>query len=304
MDSLEQMLTLALAASRKTVAVVSAADEACLTALKEAREKGIVGRASLIGPAGAIREKAAAAGFDLAGTELVDCADPAEMAGIGTRLVAAGQADMLVKGHVETPVLLRAVLARDGGLRLPGSCVASVAAMEIPGLERLVFMSDPGLIPEPTLEQKAAMIRGITEKLHILGYAEPKIGVVCSAETVNPKIKCMVEAAELQRMNETGVLPGCLVAGPISFDLALSEAAVRVKGYSHPVGGRADVLIMPNIEAANAAQKALINFAHAKQGGFFIGLKAPVVISSRADTVESKLYALAFASLLAGAGEV
>ena len=292
--SLDEVVEIAKSKTPRSVVLVSAADKNSLTALRKAREDGFISDAVLIGNENDIHKAADEAGMDLNGVSIISADVPEEMAEIGARFLSDDGAEMLMKGHIETPVLFRAIFSKQYDLRVPGNCMAAVAALEIPDLDRLVFISDSALIPQPTLEQKISIIRQVVDKLHKLGYEEPKISVISSSETVNPKVPSMVEADILRKMNQEGELPGCQIAGPLSFDLSMSEEAAKEKGVINPIAGKADMLLFPDITSANATQKAILIFGHAKQGGFLVGTKKPIIMSSRMESWYNKYLALAF----------
>lgn len=283
------------------VAVAVAQDEFVLEAVAAAARDGIatpvlVGdvsqiRAILTGPCGVAEE-------EMAGWTFVDEPDKAEACQAAARMVGAGEADFIMKGIVDTAVVMRAILNRDNGLRLDGT-ISHDLVMEIPGFDRLFHATDAAMMVAPTLEQKADIIRNAVRVAHALGNDCPKVAALCAVEKVNEKMPCTVEAAALAEMNRAGEIAGCIVDGPLQFDNAVSAEAVRHKGITSPVAGEADVLLVPDIEAGNMMVKAAEYFGHAKKAGVIVGAKAPVALTSRASSAESKLYTIALARLIA-----
>jgi phosphate butyryltransferase len=207
---------------------------------------------------------------------------------------------MIMKGMLPTGDFLRALLAPEAGIRKEGGLISAVAIFDVPELARFMLLTDPGFIPAPDLKMKAAMIRNAVEVAHKLGIDRPKVAALCASETVDEKIPATVDAQRLAQMNLEGEIEGCCVAGPISFDLAVSEKSAKRKNYSHEVAGKADILVAPGIEAANLLYKAISYFGKLKSGGVMVGARVPIIFSSRADSAETKLNTIAFSAYLAG----
>ena len=284
---------------RKILSVASAADEEVLEAVRGGYDAGI-SDAILIGDADDIRRIAESAEIDVSPFEIVSASSDAEAADTAMGLVSAGNADMVMKGLLSTSVFLKALFDPKHGLRREDGIVSALPFFELPFLDRLLFITDPGFIPAPDLDAKAKMIDNAVPILRALGVEKPNVAVLCAAETVNSKIPATVDAQELMRMNEDGILEGCTVVGPISLDLAISEASAAHKGFRHPAAGRADLLLAPSIEAANIFYKALTCFCDFKLAGLIAGARKPVVMTSRADSPETKLNTIAVAAYLAG----
>lgn len=230
---------------------------------------------------------------------------PAEVARRAVSLVRSGEAAVLMKGKLETAELLRAVLDRDNGLRT-GRLLSHVALIEMPGVERLVYVTDGGVVLFPTLEQKLEIVRNAVAVAHALGVAEPRVAVLAPAETVNPSIPATVDAAALSKMADRGQITGALVDGPFGLDNAVSLAAAETKGIRGPVAGRADILLVPSVEAGNLMAKVMTFMAGGRMAGVVVGASAPIVITSRADPHQTKLLSLALGIVLAAGrkGEV
>lgn len=279
------------------LAVAVAQDEYVLDAVVKATELGIVSPV-LVGAADQIESILSGLGANPADFRIVDEADKTEACQVAARLVRDGEADFLMKGIVDTAVIMRAILNKENGLRT-GSTISHDLVMEIDGFDRLFHATDAAMSVAPTLEQKADLIRNAVAVAHALGNDEPKVAALAAVEKVNPKMPCTVEAAELAEMNRRGEISGCVVDGPLQFDNAVSEEAAKHKGIESPVAGKADILLVPDIEAGNMLVKAAEYFGHAKKAGVIVGAKAPVALTSRASSAESKLYTIALASLIA-----
>lgn len=230
---------------------------------------------------------------------MIDVSDETSICYEAVQLVRRKEADFLMKGRVNTASLLKAVLNKETGLP-HGKLITQISFFQIPGYHKLVVLSDGAILPYPTLEQKKEQIRLITEILHKMGYGEDiKVGVLCAAENVSPKITETVEANELKQMNLGGEIKGCIVEGPISLDIALDANVAEEKHFKSPVAGDADVLLAPNLAAGNLLAKALTMFGGAVSVGMVAGASVPISVTSRVATVEQKYTSLAVASVAA-----
>jgi phosphotransacetylase len=283
-------------ARRPAVPIVAAggADVTVLEALSLARARGWVSPV-VAGDADKARRLARERGIDLVGLELLDSAEPAAAA---VREVRAGRAALLMKGQIATPALLRAVLPPDG-LRT-GSTVCQVVLMEVRPDRRRFLLADTGICPRPTLEQKADILASAAGVAKALGANAPRVAVLSATESPTPALPDSLEAAELQRQSEAGAWPGCAVQGPLSFDLAYAAGAADKKGVAGPVTGAADVLLFPDLTAANLTVKAIMYTADCQFGGVLCGAACPVVFMSRADSTQTRLRSLALALRLLG----
>lgn len=276
------------------VALVEAQDEHALEAVLLAAEAGIV-VPILVGDEGKIRAAVEKLGRSASGLSFAAASSEAASAWMGVELVRDGDADFLMKGKLQTADLLKAVVAKEGGLRT-GSVMSHVAVFEVPAYHKLLALSDSGMVTYPDLEQKKAIIENAVGVLRRLGYDLPKVAVLAAVETLNPKMPETVDAAELKRMNAEGSLAGCVVEGPISFDLAVSAESAGIKGYSSPVAGDADLLVVPTIVAGNVLGKCLTYMAGAKMAGIVVGAKAPIVLTSRGASADEKHLSLLMAA--------
>jgi phosphate butyryltransferase len=282
----------------KKVAVAVAQDEPVLEAIRDAKKEGIAD-AILIGDRKLIEECAKKIQLDLEGFEILQEADNAEAASMAVELVRTKKADMVMKGLLDTATFLRAVLNKEKGLRT-NRILSHVAIFEIPALGRLLLLTDAAMNIAPDLMTKKQILENSVEVAKKIGIEIPKVAVVCAVEVINPEMQATLDAAALSKMCDRGQIKGCIVDGPLAVDNALSEEAARHKGIISPVAGYADIILVPNIETGNAMYKTLTYTSNAKCGGILAGAAAPVILTSRSDSHESKLYSIALASLIAG----
>jgi len=294
--SFQQLMEEAKKLGPKTIAIAAADEREVLVAAQDAEAQGLA-RCILVGNAQRIREIAATSEIDIGHMEIMNEPDVKEAARKAIHLVSSGLADLGMKGRVETGEFLRAALDREIGLRT-GRLFTHVGIFEIPGFDRLIFVSDAGVVVAPDLWQKMAIITNAIEVAQALGIAEPKVAVLAATEMVNPKIPTTLDAANLAKMAERGQIKGGIVDGPLALDNAISEESARIKGIDSPVAGKADILIPPDIEAGNVLAKAITYFAQGRMAGIVVGGRSPLVVASRSDPHETKLFSMALGVLL------
>ncbi|MDH4420338.1 MULTISPECIES: phosphate butyryltransferase [Bacillus cereus group] len=226
--------------------------------------------------------------------EVIATASSAEAAELSVKAVRNGEADVLMKGNIPTANILKAVLNKEWGLR-KGSVLSHVAAFEVPNYNRLIFVTDAAMNIAPDVTQKAAIIQNTVEVAQAIGIELPKVAPIAAVEVVNPAMQATIDAAMLTQMNRRGQIKDCIVDGPLALDNAVSQIAAEHKGIVSDVAGKADILLVPTIEAGNVLYKSLVYFADAKVGAMIAGAKAPIVLTSRADSAETKVYSLALA---------
>ncbi|WP_242212226.1 phosphate butyryltransferase [Bacillus cereus group sp. BfR-BA-01383] len=226
--------------------------------------------------------------------EVIAASSSAEAAELSVKSVRNGEADVLMKGNIPTANILKAVLNKEWGLR-KGSVLSHVAAFEVPNYDRLIFVTDAAMNIAPDVTQKAAIIQNTVEVAQAIGIELPKVAPIAAVEVVNPAMQATIDAAMLTQMNRRGQIKNCIVDGPLALDNAVSQIAAEHKGIVSDVAGKADILLVPTIEAGNVLYKSLIYFANAKVGAMIAGAKAPIVLTSRADSAETKVYSLALA---------
>ncbi|HQR24994.1 MAG TPA: bifunctional enoyl-CoA hydratase/phosphate acetyltransferase [Steroidobacteraceae bacterium] len=282
-----------------TCAVAHPCDrDSLLGALEAARRKLIV--PVLVGPPARIRAIAEANGADISGCRIVATEHSHASAAAAAAMARAGEVEMLMKGSLHTDELLGFVVAAQSGLRTDRR-VSHAFVMDVPAYDRVLLVTDAAINIEPTLAEKADIVRNVIDLAHVLGIAMPKVAILSAVETVNPHIGSTLDAAALCKMADRGQITGGILDGPLAFDNAVSEHAARTKGIRSPVAGRADVLMVPNIEAGNMLAKQLQYFAGADSAGVVLGTRVPIVLTSRADSVRMRIGSAAVAKLMAHA---
>lgn len=282
----------------RRVAVACAEDEEVLRAVSRAEELGIA-EGVLVGDADEIRRIADSLEYEAPQERIVHAPDPADAAERAVRIVSGNdadglQADALMKGLVDTSVIMKAVLNAAWGLR--GIRVLShVALFEIPNYPRPLFLSDAAMNIAPDLDHKRQILLNAVEVAHGVGVSNPNVAILAAKEKADEKMPATLHARQLAEMSASGEITGCTVGGPFALDNAVSPEAARHKGVTHPGAGRADILIAPDIEAANILYKALVFLAGARNAGIIVGARKPIVLTSRADSDETKLNSIALA---------
>ena len=278
------------------IAVVFAHDPDVLESFKDA-EKLRLAEPILIGDPARIEKAASQVGYPLRKETLRGAGSEQAAIRSAVEMVRNGEADLLMKGKVNTANLIRGVLDRERGLRA-GRLLSQVIAFQVPGIDRLMLMTDGALNIAPNLEQKADLCRNAIEMAHALGIEEPKIVLLTALEFVNPAMPATLDAAALVQMNRRGQIKGAYLDGPLAMDAPLSRFAAERKGIKSPVVEATDAFIAPNIEAANILYRAIVYFARALSGGIIVGAKVPLVLLSRAEPPETKLHSIALAKIM------
>ena len=278
-------------------AVVHPCDAGSLGGAIAARDAGLI-IPILVGPAARIAAAAREAGIDLAGIEIVDVPHSHAAAARAVALVREGRAEMLMKGSLHTDELISAVIDGTTGLRT-GRRMSHVFMMDVPGHEETLFITDAAINITPDLETKRDIIQNAIDLCHALGNPEPRVAVLSAVETVTPKIPSTIDAAALCKMAERGQITGGLIDGPLAFDNAIDPEAARIKGITSPVAGRAQVLVVPDLEAGNMLAKNLSFLSRADAAGIVLGARVPIILTSRADSVRTRLASAAVGAILA-----
>ncbi len=295
-DNFDNLIKLAIQRGPKTVAVACAEDDDVLKALKAASEKGII-KMILVGDQDQIIRIASNLDFNLEGTRIINITDKKEAALKAVSLVSSGEADMVMKGLVDTSIILKAVLDKEVGLRT-GNVLSHVAVFDIPAYHKFLLVTDAAMNIAPDLNVKKQIIENALAVTKALDNPLPNIGIIAAKEKVNPAMPATVDAGELVKMNQEGVIKGCKVGGPFAMDNAISKKAAITKGIKDPMAGEVDVIVCPAIETGNVLYKTLNFLAGAESAGVIVGAKAPVILTSRADTDESKLNSIALGVLM------
>ncbi len=287
----DEMLNALRSKERKKVIIAAAQTDSVLDAAILAHRRNLAD-SILVGDAQAISEMLGKMAPELIDKfQIVDCgSDLAKASRISVELAKEGKGHLILKGKVDTAVLLKAVLDKENGLKT-SEVISDVLAYEHP--EGLKLMSDGGINILPELHEKVAIIRNAVQVAQALGSTNPKVALLSAIESVNPKMPSTVEASIIAKMNERGQISGCTVDGPLAFDNAVDQDAARTKGIVSPVAGLADILIVPNIEAGNIFGKALTYYCRYRVAHVVMGTKVPILIASRADDGETKMLCMA-----------
>ncbi|HEY4803862.1 MAG TPA: phosphate acetyltransferase [Paraburkholderia sp.] len=278
-------------------AVVHPCDRSSLEGALQAKELGLIAPV-LVGPRGRIEDVAASEDLDITGCVIEDVPHSHAAAARAVELVREGRAEALMKGSLHTDELMGAVVSREGGLRTERR-VSHCFVMDVPRHESALIITDAAINIAPTLAEKADILQNAIDLGHALRLPEVRVALLSAMETVNPKVPSTIEAAALCKMVDRGQITGALVDGPLALDNAIDPEAARIKGIDSPVAGRANVLMVPDLEAGNMLAKSLSFLAGADAAGIVLGARVPVILTSRADSVVTRLASCAVASLVA-----
>lgn len=280
-------------------AVAHPCEASALAGPVEAGQKKLI-RPILVGPKDKIAAVAKEAKLDLGGLQIVDAPHSHESAKKAVELVRTGEAELLMKGSLHTDELLSAIVAREGGLRT-GRRISHVFIMDVPTYHKVLIVTDAAINIAPTLEDKVDICQNAIDLAVSLGLAKPKVAILAAVETVNSKMPATIDAAALCKMAERGQITGGILDGPLAFDNAISKEAARTKGIKSEVAGDPDILLAPDLEAANILAKQLSFLANADSAGLVLGARVPVILTSRADSVRSRIASCAVAMIAAHA---
>ena len=295
---LDQMLDVLKGSEKVVLSVAAAHDEEVLLAIKSATEMNII-TPILVGQEDKIRKISDEINFDLNGIKIIDKETIEECAEVAVKLVSSKEADFVMKGLLDTSVILKAVLNKEWGLRTD-SLLSHVMVYEADFYPKLLVTTDGGMNIAPNYEQKVKILKNAIKATEPLGLETIKVCALAAKEKVNPKMQATVDAKELEDACKNGEFgENVIVEGPLAFDLAVSKEAANIKGFKSKVGGDVDIILMPTIEVGNGIGKAFTYAAGAKSAGIIMGAKAPIVLVSRADTHESKLYSIAYGAIVA-----
>lgn len=293
-----------LIAKAKTVAaattiVVHPCDETSLRGATEAAELGII-RPMLVGPVAKIEKVAHEHKIDIGKFEIVDAPHSDAAAAKGVELIREGKGELLMKGSLHTDELMRPVTASTTGLRTARR-ISQVLIMDVPTYPETLFVTDAAINIFPDLDAKRDIVQNAVDLFTQVGLGKPRVAILSAVETVTPKIPSTIDAAALCKMADRGQITGAVLDGPLAFDIAIDPEAARIKGIHSPVAGRAQILVVPDLEAGNMLAKNLIFLAKADSAGLVLGARVPIVLTSRADSVRSRMASCAAAVLYAAA---
>jgi phosphate acetyltransferase/phosphate butyryltransferase len=277
------------------MAIVHPCDAVSLGGALDARDAKLIVPV-LVGPTAKIRKAAEELGRSIDGIEIVDAPHSHAAAEKAVELARTGKVDALMKGALHTDEIMSAVVAHDSGLRTERR-ISHVYVLDVPSYPKPLFVTDAAINIAPTLEEKRDIILNAIDLCHALGVANPKIAVLSAVETVDPKIASTLDAAALCKMADRGQILGGVIDGPLAFDNAISKSAAQEKHIQSDVAGDADVLLVPDLEAGNILAKQLIYLADAEAAGIVLGARVPIVLTSRADSVDSRVASCAIATL-------
>jgi len=280
-------------------AVAHPCDESSLQGVVDAAKAGLIAP-TLVGPAARIKEIAAKAKLDISAFPIVDAAFSQDSADKAVALVRAGKAEALMKGSLHTDELMSAVVKRDTGLRTARR-VSHCFVMDVPGHGDALIITDAAVNIAPTLKDKVHITQNAIDLAHDLGAKEVRVAILSAMETVNPDVPSTLEAAALCKMADRGQITGALLDGPLALDNAISPEAAKIKKIDSPVAGRANVLVVPDLEAGNMLAKSLTFLAGADAAGIVLGARVPIILTSRADSAIARLASCAVAALVANA---
>jgi len=293
---LSEILEIAKKQSSKKLVVAAAEDLHVLQAVLYAQAEDII-HPILIGDSDKILKLCRENELEPMDIPLIDEKDPEKSCELAIELIRKGEASILMKGLVSTAPLLKAVLDKDKGLR-KNELLSHAAIFEVPSYHKLIAVTDAAMNLHPDLAEKAGIIENAVEMFHRIGLMVPKVGILGPIESVNPKIQSTVDARDLKAMNLSGRIKGCLVYGPLAMDNAISREAAHLKGITSEVAGDADILLTPDLNSGNILYKTLIFFANSISAAVVMGASAPIVLTSRADSEQSKLMSIALAAAL------
>ena len=295
---IDDLLKEARSAKSAKVCVACADDTNVLEALDAAKQTAGFKLSDfvLVGSKEKTLEAARSVNMDISECEIIDEPDAAQACKKAVAIVSSGEAQALMKGLVDTSVIMKAVLEKEAGMRT-GRVLSHLAVFELPTYHKLLYVTDAAINVAPDINTKKEIIENACQTVAKLTAREPKIALLAAKEKADPKLPLTMEAAELVTWYKEGGISGCIIDGPLALDNAVSEESVKIKGISSPVGGDADILVCPNIESGNILYKSLAFLAGAKNGGVVLGAKRPVILTSRADSTESKLISIALGIL-------
>lgn len=295
----ERLLERCKALASIPTAVAHPCEVTALSGAVDAAKLGLI-TPILVGPAEKIKAIAADAQIDLSGLEIVDTPHSKASAAKAVELVREGRAEVLMKGSLHSDELMSAIVSREGGLRT-GRRISHVFIMDVPTYHKVLIVTDGAINIAPTLEDKVDICQNAIDLAISLGLEKPKVAILCAVETVNSKMQATLDAAALCKMAERGQIKGGILDGPLAFDNAISKEAAVMKGIKSEVAGDPDILLAPDLEAGNILAKQLSFLANADSAGMVLGARVPVILTSRADSVRSRIASCAVANLVAHA---
>ncbi len=283
--------------SRCPMAIAGADNEVVLKSARQATENGII-TPILIGNATRIQELSNSIGWNIDEFEIVDLTSEESISKAAVSLAASSVVKGIMKGHVHTDTLMRFVIKKDTGLRT-GRRISHVFHMTVPGCDKVLLITDGAINVAPNIDTRMDIIRNAIDVSHALGNPKPRVAVLSGTEVANPSMPSSLESAEIIERAHNGEIGGCFIDGPLAFDLAVSPEAAKTKGIDSPVAGKADIIVVPNIEMGNGLFKMMVYFMSGLASGIVVGARVPIVLTSRADPPEARFSSALIASIIA-----
>jgi len=295
---LDQMFDALKSKPKKRLIGAYAVDSHTIGAINQAVEMGII-EATLVGDEEIIKKVCAEHGYNLNNFTLVHEPNDQKAALKSAEIINNGGGDLIMKGLLSTDKYMRAILNKEKGLMKPGAVLSHVTVIESPNYHKLIICGDVAVIPEPDLKLKLAITNYLIKTAQALGIETPKVAIIGPSEQVLPKLSSSLDATILSKMGERGQIKNAIVEGPLAIDLAIDKESAEIKGIDNPVVGDADCLVFPNICAGNVFYKTMTKLAKCELGAMVTGAKVPAILSSRGDSVMTKLYSIALSALTA-----
>ncbi len=295
---LEQIIDVLKSKEKKRLVAAYANDSHTIGAVNDAVQLGIID-ATLVGDRKTIEKTCADHNFDMNRFTIVHEPDELKAAQKAVELINNGEGDMIMKGLVSTDKYMKAILNKETGLMPPRAVLSHVTVMENPNYHKLLVVSDVAVIPQPDLDQKIAITNYVINVARALGIEKPKVAIIAASEQVLPKMEACVHAAIISKMADRGQIKNAYVDGPLAIDVAIDKESAEIKQLDSMVAGDADCMVFPNIESGNVFYKVNTKLANAELGAMVVGAKCPAILSSRGDSVKTKLYSIALAALVA-----
>ncbi|HNY12487.1 MAG TPA: bifunctional enoyl-CoA hydratase/phosphate acetyltransferase [Candidatus Wallbacteria bacterium] len=295
---LHELVKVAKDKGKRVVSVVAAHDEEVLMAVAEAVKEGLV-TPILYGNKKKIEDIAKAKNIKLAGLEIENVEDDRKAAELAVKSVSSGKSQIIMKGLISSGPYLSAILNKEWGLRSGNKVLSHVAVFESPIAESLMALTDAAMNVAPDLKTKVAIVENVIDVMHKIGFPNPKVAMLAAIELVNFDMPPTTDAAIIAKMSQLKQIKGAIVDGPFAFDNAISKEAAKIKGIESPVAGNADILVAPDIEAGNVLYKSIVHFAKARLAAIIVGARAPIILTSRSDSHESKFLSVALAAAAA-----
>ena len=295
---LDDMFTHLKSLPSKRLVAAFANDAHTIGAVNKAVEMGLI-EATLVGDKNAIATVCEKEDIDITRFRIVHETDEMKAARTAVALINRGEGAILMKGLVSTDKYMRAILDKENGLLPPRAVLSHVTVMENPNYHKLLFYGDVAIIPQPELKEKIAITNYVIKAAQALGVEKPKVAVIAATEQVSPKMPACVDAALISKMADRGQINGAYIDGPLALDVAIDKESAEIKKLGGEVAGNADCLVFPNIESGNVFYKTNTKLAKSELGAMLVGAKVPAVLSSRGDSIKTKLYSIALAALSA-----